>query len=399
MTTTLTARLSAAPEQGDPGQPLLAPQGPRVLLGGHDPMLSGGVKPSASALFGPRGACLVEPQGPLWVADTGHHRLLGWEKAPTRGDEPADWVLGQPDFSAEGRNAGQADASALTMNVPVGICTWEGRGLVVADSWNNRVLIWRERPCASGVAPDLVLGQADFIGQQPNRGAQGCAADTMHWPFQVMVHQGRLYVADTGNRRVLIWRQMPTRSGQPADLVLGQAHLEERSDNGGLEADDRSMRWPHDLALWRGNLVVTDAGNNRVMLWDGLPDQDYAPCAVILGQPDARGVDHNQGRYWPNASCVNMPYAVAATDQRVLVADTANSRLLGWRPQGEAMVTGSAAQELTGQRHFGTKGDNRWGLVERDSLCWPYGLQVLGSTVVVCDTGNHRVMLWELAEG
>ncbi|MED5374434.1 MAG: hypothetical protein VX899_25675 [Myxococcota bacterium] len=376
-----------APES--PAPPLLSPQGPSVVLGGADPLI-GPVAPRRDTLFGPRGACLLDADGPLWVADTGHHRLLGWAQRPTQDDTLPDWVLGQPDFESEGRNAG-GEPGPNTLNVPTGVAPWGARGLAVADGWNNRVLVWFERPTDSGVPADLVLGQADFGGMDPNRGKPEAHADTMHWPFQILVHQGRLYVADTGNRRVLVWRTLPTENGQPADFVLGQDDLDTRSDNGGGDADLSTMRWPHDLAVLDGRLVVTDAGNNRVMIWDGLPDQTRAPAQIILGQSDARGVDHNQGKYWPDAACLNMPYAVAASEDGVLmVGDTANSRLVGFT----RMETGAPAAALSAQPHFKTKGDNRWGPTVRDSICWPYGIQAIGEMVVLADTGNHRILLW-----
>lgn len=390
--TTLHVGLGAGLPSGPPAPELLDGAGPRVILGGSDPLL-GPVEPSERSLFGPRGALLVEPDGPLFVADTGHHRMLGWARRPVRDDQPADWVLGQPGFHREGRNA-LGEASALTMNVPCGIAR-VGDGLAVADSWNNRVLIWDRVPTASGVPADRVLGQADFVGQDTNRGRPEAHANTMHWPFQVLEHEGRLYVADAGNRRVLVWRSLPTENGQPADFVLGQPHLDGRSDNGGHAAGPSSLRWPHDLAILNGDLLVTDAGNNRVLVWDGLPDTNDAPASRVLGQSDFEGVDHNQSSYWPDAACLNMPYAIAAGDGRLVVADTANSRLLGWRAPLES---GSAAESLAGQRVFGAKGDNRWGETTRDSLCWPYGLQLIGRTAVVADTGNHRVLLWDLAE-
>ncbi|MEN0062172.1 MAG: hypothetical protein AAGA48_08460 [Myxococcota bacterium] len=385
--------LGEGPPSGPPAPALLVPSGPRLLLGGADPLV-GPVAPDASALFGPRGAHLFGPEGPLWVADTGHHRLLGWARLPTEDGTPADFVMGQPAFDREGRNA-LGEPSATTLNVPCGLGPFGEGGLVVADSWNNRVLVWFERPAESGVPADLVLGQADFSGQEPNRGKAEAGADTLHWPFQVLVHDGRLYVADAGNRRVLIWRTLPTQSGQPADLVLGQPDLQSRSDNGGQAPSSSSLRWPHDLAVLDGRLVVTDAGNNRVLLWEGLPDETNQPATTVLGQPDFSSVDHNRSNYWPDAACLNMPYAIAAGSGWLVAGDTANSRLVGWRaPLGD----GIPAQALCGQPHFGAKGDNRWKEAERDSLCWPYGLQIVGQTMVVADTGNHRVLVWSLAE-
>ena len=51
-------------------------------------------------MFAPRAACLISENGPLYVSDTGHHRLLGWRNLPTTDSQPADLVIGQPDFNS-----------------------------------------------------------------------------------------------------------------------------------------------------------------------------------------------------------------------------------------------------------------------------------------------------------
>lgn len=380
---------------GARGAALLSQAGPEVVLGSQM-VLAEPIAPTPSTLFGPRGAMLFGDDGPLWICDTGHHRLLGWSRRPTRDGEPADWVVGQVDMCTEGRNGGGAPGPA-TLNVPTGV-TPVGAGMAVADSWNHRVLIWFRAPRASNEPADVVLGQADFAGGDPNRGGRVGAA-TMHWPSRVLAHDGRLYVADTGNRRVLVYRRVPTESGAPADFALGQGDLAARDDNGGTDTGPSGLRWPHDLAVWRGNLVVADAGNNRVLIWDGIPDSPAAPARWVLGQRDFLSVDHNRGRYWPDAASLNMPYGAAACGAMLAVADTANSRLVGWDLADLVRGGGctSPATRLAAQPHFGAKGDNRWGVPVRDSLCWPYGITIQGDTAVVSDTGNHRVLLWRLA--
>jgi NHL repeat len=52
---------------------------------------------------------------------------------------------------------------------------------------------------------------------------------------------------------------------------------------------------------------------------------------------------------------------------------------------------------LAGQRDFTAKGDNRWALPARDSLCWPYSVAACEDTLVVADSGNNRVLVWETA--
>lgn len=373
--------------------PLLDRAGPYVCIGNEksDDGLAMPVQPSAQSLFGPRGAALIRDS--LWICDTGHHRLLGWARAPEHDGMPADWVIGQPDFCREGRNA-KAEPGAATLNVPTGLCAC-GEGLAVADAWNHRVLIWHRQPQASGAPADLVLGQADFQGMEANRGADP-AADSLFWPYGVHWDGESLWVADTGNRRVLSWRGMPARNGEPASLVLGQDDFSTRNENGGGDPDARSLRWPHALTRWGARLCVADAGNNRILVWDCVPTSNNAASAHALGQAGFALVDHNQSRYWPDADALNMPYGICAQGDWLLVADTANSRLLGWH--AEDCRSGARARALSAQPDFGAKGDNRWAAPVRDSLCWPYGITAADDgRVVVADSGNSRVLLWRLS--
>ncbi|MCC5635678.1 hypothetical protein LC593_07395 [Nostoc sp. CHAB 5844] len=379
----------------------LSPNGAEVILGSNiEPQqLAIPIAPSPITMFGPRGACLVSETGSLWVADTGHHRLLGWRNLPNEDHQPADWVIGQPDFDHEGQNA-KGTPGRTTVSVPTGICVC-GQGLAVADAWNHRILIWKNVPEDSKVPADLVLGQANFVDNEPNRGTQQADANTMHWPYGVFYYQGWLFVADTGNRRLLIWQQFPTENGQPADLVLGQPDMVSRNENGGNSPTAASMRWCHDIAIWNDNLVVADAGNHRVMIWQGIPTENNASCAVVLGQKSFHFVEMNQGVYLPSASSLSMPYGVATAGEWLLVADTANSRLLGWK-QAESilLLQGAIASAIIGQNSFQSKSENRnYGLPTRDSLNWCYGVKIWGKTAVIADSGNNRILLWRFNYG
>ena len=374
---------------------LLDEAGARVVLGQKVAAdgLADPIRPAADSLFGPRGAMLAAASGPLFVCDTGHHRLLVWNTAPTRDRMTADLVIGQPDFVSEGRN-GKSCVGAASLNVPTGVAASDGI-LAVADAWNHRVLIWHGYPTRSNQPADVVLGQADFAGGAANRGTGVASADGLNWCYGVAIIDGRLFVADTGNRRVLIWNDVPTRSGAIPDLVLGQMDFTTRDENGGNEPGSMSMRWPHGMAVANGRLLVADAGNNRVMVWNRIPNQNGTPCDFVLGQRDTASVDHNMATYYPTASAMNMPYGLAVMGDTLAVADTANSRLLGFDLSG--LSRGASADRLTGQVVFANKGDNRWGSSKRDSLCWPYNAAACGSTLVIADSGNNRVLLWEAA--
>ncbi|MBU6450374.1 MAG: hypothetical protein KGS72_01250 [Cyanobacteria bacterium REEB67] len=361
-------------------------------------LLVSSVVPSPTSCFGPRGATIIDHT--LWICDTGHHRLLGYKTLPQGDLGAADILIGQPSFDREGRNA-RGVTGAATLNVPTGICGLPPRpgstsaGLAVADAWNHRILIWHSLPTHNNQPADLVLGQVEFCGDLANRGADAPTAQTMHWPYGVHFAEGKLLVADSGNRRLLIWWAMPTKNGQAADLVLGQRDFVTRDENAGSDASAMSMCWPHGIAIWNGKLCVSDAGNNRVMIWQDFPSQCGTACDIVLGQNSLTKFDHNQSSYKPGAATLNMPYAAAASKDWLLIADTANSRIVAFH---ESDITiGAAARALFGQKDFNGKGDNRWKPACPDSICWPYNLSVSGDLACLADSGNNRVSIWKLA--
>lgn len=356
----MSLRVSLAPQRkpGAYAPPLLDPNGARVVLGAR----GAPIVPAADTLFGPRGACFVD--GALFVCDTGHHRVMAWNAVPAADHAPADFVLGQPSFAGEGRHS---------FNVPTGIAA-AGGVLALADAWNHRVLLWHGVPRNANRPADVVLGQADLHAKLPNRGLGVPRADTLNWCYGVALADGRLLVADTGNRRVLVWERTPERHGAPADLVLGQPDF--------LTRDALAMRWPHAIATTEKRLFVADAGTNRILGWRGIPRSNGAPCDFTLGET---GFD-----YYPRAGTLSMPYGIAVLGDRLVVADTAHSRLLGFSIGDPATPSG-----LAGQYRFEDKGDNRWQAPARDSLCWPYGVAACGTLLAVADSGNNRVLLWE----
>ncbi len=365
-------------------------ENPKIVLGNSTELntLVEEVRPAPDSLFGPRSAVVLS-DGSFWIADTGHHRLLGWKCIPDEA-EAAEWIIGQNDFYSEGRN-GNAKVRAHSVNVPVGLCRL-GDGMALADSWNNRILIWSSPPKRNNQNADLVIGQVDFNTGENNQGSSHPSASSLHWPSGIFSDGKRLFVADTGNRRVLIWNRIPEKNNSPADIVLGQNDFDTRDENAGRSPSDMSMRWPHAITYFDEKLCVADAGNNRIMIWDGIPASNGEPCYCVLGQNDFSSSEHNQANYWPNAGSLNMPYGLAAAGDWLLVADTANSRILAFHKN--EIANGAKAFALLGQRGMHEKGDNRWCKASSDSLCWPYSISLHEEQIIICDSGNNRVSIW-----
>ena len=341
-----------------------------------------------SHLYAPRG---VWCDGERCVAvDSGNHRVLLWRGVPTESHAPADVVLGQPDLFTEGPRAGGRGVRG-GLHLPTGVCIADGR-LIVADAWHHRVLVWDGVPDRSDVLPAWVIGQPSLDAAEPQRGQGAAHGLGLYWPYGVSWIDGWLWVADTGNRRVLGWQGVPTADQAP-DVVLGQPDLESNLENRGGAASAQSYRWPHAIAKHGDTLLVADAGNHRILGYTPQPSHDV-PATLVLGQRDfatTRETPHvPQG-----AAALRFPYALAACAERIIVSDTANNRVLLWRdvaPEG----AGQPATAVLGQDDFDSAGENRWLSITTDSLCWPYGLMLHGNTLAVADSGNNRVLLHTL---
>jgi hypothetical protein len=279
------------------------------------------------------------------------------------------------------------------MHLPTGVLIHDGR-LVVADAWHHRILVWDSVPQSSDTAPDHILGQSDPRAVEVNRGGD-CTDSSFYWPFGIAMVGSAFWVTDTGNRRVLGWRNGIPEPEQLPDVVLGQPDAVSHSENRGGPAGPASFRWPHDIAGRDDLLLVADAGDHRVLGWSPQPGADR-DADLVIGQPDFTSAEE-----WPygphTADRMRFPYAVSldATggQERLAVADTANNRVLLWDGMPDGPI-GAGAQYVLAQPDFGSNGENRWTSVQHDTLCWPYGLSLCGDTLAVADSGNNRVMLW-----
>lgn len=154
---------------------------------------------------------------------------------------PPHWAHGQSPFSSTpGRVVGQVSVTAVSKSV----------------------------------APNLVEGKELWF-------PHGVALDTSISPPAV-------YVSDTGNNRVLGWRNASSfANGAYADVVIGQRDEVSTFAQGPFQGSSlsRGLNAPTGLAVdARGNLYVVDAGNNRILRYPKPLDPVVQPDQ--LKQPD-----------------------------------------------------------------------------------------------------------------
>jgi hypothetical protein len=368
---------------------------PRAVLGAASAfgLMLPEAKPSAAHVYAPRGVHLDADR--VIVSDTGNHRVMIYNGHPDTDEPDCDVVLGQPDAFTEGPQGGGRGPES-GMHLPTGVLVTDDGRLVVADAWNHRILVWNDVPDHDRPA-DLVLGQPDASSVEPNgsasKGGGDATASVFYWPFGMALIDGRFYVADTGNRRVLCWADgVPQSPDVPASVVLGQADAQSRDENAGDVAGPNSFRWSHAICGdGNGGVLVADAGNHRVLSWS-LPPLTSQDADGVLGQPDM--ITASEFPYAPQKGTrFRFPYGICASEGNLAIADTSNNRVLIWDGMPEHQDVDPVA--VIGQDTFSGNGENRWQSVGRDTLCWPYGLAAWGPLLAVADSGNNRVVLWE----
>jgi sugar lactone lactonase YvrE len=163
-----------------------------------------------------------------------------------------------------------------------------------------------------------------------------------------------LYVADTGNNRVLAWRNaFGFTKGDPADKVIGQRDFLTTAAQGPGTNLTTGLFQPVAVGTdSNGNLYVIDAGNNRILRYPAPFAQtgDLLTVDLVLGQVDLNGQAPNAGQSAPSektfafSTSAGVFRAGLAFDAQgnLWVSDAANNRVL--RFPSSALGTGAANQ-------------------------------------------------------
>jgi hypothetical protein len=316
----------------------------------------------------------------LVVVDRDAHRVLLWPRLPTLASEKPDLVLGQSDFTARLSNANDG-VSARGLDTPTSASS-DGTLLAIADSLNNRVLIWRSIPTQIQQPADLVLGQPDMSSDVFNLGGPAMGLDTPHGVF---VRNGRVYVADTDNHRVLIWKTIPTQNRQRPDIVLGQADMNGNNAHGGGTISSLGMRNPTQVYADDSHIYVSDAGNLRVLVFNTIDPTSGQAADLVLGQPD---FSSNVLNLTPNAAALATPTGLDVFRGALYIADAGYHRISVFEPLPDRL--GQAASRALGQSSLTSSVANVGG-IDASTVQAPAGLLVTEIGIYIADAGNHRV--------
>ena len=377
--------------------------------------------------------------GNLWMTDPGNRRVLRFPAAAIAkggGGLTADIEIGQVDFVSTQKNLDPTNPNSPTYTnqfaVPAGIAFDAAGNLYVSDadlSISNttipgRVLVFT----ASSLIPSSYISAARIMGVV-QQSASGVTPSQSQYDHTVMLDPQGIFVlpnnlgigvVDTQSSRILIfdpytlWPDPNTSFSPQAKTIIGQANScvaypgqACRAANNGLPSPSAgTLSLPTSVALAGTDLLIADAGNNRVI---GMPQVAgaYTSANRVLGQDrmDTFSINLIEGREFAFVSqnaqgaCADAALAIDSTGDtpHLYVADPCNNRVLGFN-DARKLVPGAKADIVIGQPDMQTalcnypSGDPNQPPT-KSGLCIPIGLLVdSNGNLYVADSGNGRVL-------
>ncbi len=292
---------------------------------------------------------------------------LNWQDAKGA-VQPTFYVDDIQFIAASGTNQGlpdsTADSKVNSLDRPAGVAIAPNGRVFVALFGNDgsdgnpfrqgAIQSWASATAfTSGAAADIILGQS---GATQVGNPEALTTDS----------QNRLYIADTGNHRVLVYNSV-TATGQQPSFVFGT--------QGNSSLLENKFRFTRGLAVdSKQHLFVTDEFNNRILVYNlPIASNNPTPSAQFAG--------------------LNGPRAVAVDGQdKVYIADSENAVVKVFQ---DPVTTNNftTPDQTIGDPHAAAKCPSTAAQTSATHLACPIDL-VLDSNgnLFVADTPNHRML-------
>ncbi|MBI4308496.1 MAG: alkyl hydroperoxide reductase [Chloroflexi bacterium] len=298
------------------------------------------------------------PSGRLFIADSGHHRIL-----VVSGAGAVQQVIGAGEPGLV-----DGDARSARFNAPQGLAL-DGASLYVADTENHAV----RRVDLEKRRVETIAG----VGQQAQAYGAGGPARTvaLSSPWDLALRKGALYIAMAGVHQ--LWA---------LDVVGQTAHPYAGSGREGLLDAGLSQAWlaqPSGIATDGERLYFADSETSAIRAADldgggivcTIVGRDLFEYGDVDGEGDAVRLQHPLGLCW--------------YDGQLYVADTYNNKIKRVDPRSREAVT------LAGTGNPG----HRDGLGLQAQFHEPGGVSAAGGKLYVADTNNHAIRVVDITSG
>jgi DNA-binding beta-propeller fold protein YncE len=284
-------------------------------------------------LQGPRGLAIGD-DGSLYVADGGNHRIQIFS---SDGEYVDTWG---------GRSlSGEETGEARGFNEPWDVALGPEGSAYVADTWNHRVQKLDDQ--GTPITAWGVFGESTVDDGEAGQGLFYGPRGVVVGPDTVEPEEQRVYVADTGNKRIQVFQ------------LDGEFDFQW----GGGGSSEGSLDEPVGIAFGlEGDVYVADTWNRRIQVFDR----------------EGSFVRQWEIKAWDTGIPEEKPFLAVDSAGRVYVTDPGYYRVLVFDSQGNYLMS------------FGDYGE------DRASFALPQGIAVgPDGSVYVSDAHNHRVLAFD----
>ena len=316
----------------------------------------------------------------LLVIDRNNNRVLVFNSIPTSNAASPDVVIGQADFVT-----GTAGITQQNFDQPVAAAVCANGRLYISDRTNHRVAVFNSIPLTNGANMDFVIGQTNFTTNT----LVAASSSSFNLPYGVSCISNRLYVADRGNNRVVVYNPAPS-SNVAASFAIGQPDLSSSTAGADYTMISNYLNNPGQVLYTGSQFFIVDIGNNRAIVYNALPVAAGASPQYVIGQLSSSGTTANQCGVCPappGQNTLSGPRAFAYRSGKLAIADTGNHRLTFYYLP-ISFNTPNATHQM-GQPDFST--GTVPGTTAKGTFSSPKDMIFDGNFIWVQDAGNNRL--------
>lgn len=327
----------------------------------------------------------------LYVMEYNNNRVLVFDVSTVTNGEAAVHVLGQNDFTTAA-----SDVALDRLAGPKGLALDNERDLLFVYQENDRISIFDVSTIVDGEDAVNFLGVWGGGGPaSPSASPEQNGLTSSGDPSGMYYDQDTdyLYVADSGNHRVLVFDMAVITDGENAIHVLGQSGY--GAGNVAAGAMPTGFSTPKELAFIDslGYLAVSNA--SCLALFDVNTIVDGEAAVRVLGRNEL-ACDGSGGATTPqNGFVIDIPYGLVNDNEKniLYVADTFQGVKLF---DSTEITNGENATSIISQTSF----SNYDMGATQELLTTPSNVVAdeAGGRLFVVDEGAHRVMVYEFVD-